>query len=223
MHKKWKPITATIVSLGFAVTGVVCAAGPSVAESAESTAMGHATAKTVTVDYNCRSRYEGEWFPVTYTKDFTTSAPATVRKGQMYNVTFDPSPIKALPEFNKMLTDLTVAYKVPKEARVLGYRLTGGSNLGDARVRVQRTGNEFTITSDGKFRGGTEFDLPNLVVKLQASAPRGTRLTTGAGGSSFERPQFGWLRQHPENSQWDPFQCYEKPEAPQTFSTTTVR
>lgn len=211
MQNKWKSAAALAASAGLALTGVLASAG---AASAATT--------TSTVPYVCQTRYQGEWLPVPdYTRDFTVTAPGTVAPGQTFKITFDSAPINAVPTYNKTLTDVRIAYRVPAGATVVGHRLTGGSNLGGATQWVERDGNEFVLRTDGKFAGGVEFDLPNLEVQLKA--PASGTLTTGPGGSSFEDPSFYWYRLQPTTNEWDPFQCYADPARPVTFSTTRVQ
>ncbi|MCX5393922.1 hypothetical protein ABZY68_29805 [Streptomyces sp. NPDC006482] len=214
MKKKSAAGIAAALSIS-AATAMLGAASPA-------SATNPGTSTTSTVGYVCQSRYDGTWFPINgYSRNFTTTAPAQVSPGSVFNVSFDPAPILALGEYNKELTDIEVAYKVSPEARVLGYKLVGGSNLGSASFHVERRGAEFVVTSPDSIAGGVEFDLPTLVVALRAPATPAT-VKTAPGGSSFENRSFGWNRLHPANNQWDPFQCYANPATPVAFSTTNV-
>ncbi|MFF9024876.1 hypothetical protein [Streptomyces eurythermus] len=206
---------------GIAAALSVSAATAMLSVASPASATGSGTSTTSTVGYVCQSRYEGEWFPINgYSRDFTTTAPARVFPGAAFNVAFDPAPVFALGEHNKELTDIEVAYKVASQAKVLGYKLVGGSNLGSASFHVERRGTDFVVTSPDSIPGGVEFDLPTLVVTL--SAPSKGTVTTAPGGSDFTNPSFGWNRLSPVSNQWDPFQCYANPQTPVVFSTTAV-
>ncbi|MFF4604058.1 hypothetical protein ACFY12_15205 [Streptomyces sp. NPDC001339] len=211
MQHRWKLTGGLAASLGLALTGVMCSAGPASADTA-----------TKTLDYICRTRVDGNWIPVPYSRDFTTTAPAKVTPGQTFKVTFDSAPINAVADFNKLLNNVSFAYRTPANAEVVGYRLVGGSNLGSARQWVERDGDTFKVKSDGEWAGGVEFDFPNLEVTLKAPSTNGATLTTGAGGTSFEDTSFGWTRLQTQLNTWDPFQCYADPAKPVAFSTTQV-
>lgn len=211
MQKKWKRAAGLAASACVAVTGVLASAGNASAATTAST-----------VPYVCRTMVSGEWIPVTdYTRDFTVTAPDSVAPHHTFKVVFDPAAITAVPAFNKTLTDVKIAYRLPAGARLVGYKLTGGSNLGTAKQWIERNGDDLVLRSDGQFQGGVEFDMPNLEVTLKA--PGSGTLTTTAGGSSFDDPSFYWYRLQPTTNQWDPFQCYADPAQPVTFSTTKVQ
>ncbi|MFD9559700.1 hypothetical protein [Streptomyces sp. NPDC059990] len=209
MQRKWKLTGGMVGSLGLALTGVLATSGPASA----------ATVST-TLPYICQTRLSGEWIPVEYSRNFTTTAPAKVAPLQTFKVTFDSAPIKAVADYNKLLNTISFNYKVPANAKVVSYKLTGGSNLGTANQWVERNGNDLRVKSDGEWAGGVEFDFPNLEVTLRA--PGSGTLTTGAGGSSFTDTAFGWERLQPTTNEWDPFQCYADPAQPVAFSTTQV-
>ncbi|WP_406063404.1 hypothetical protein OG462_33330 [Streptomyces sp. NBC_01077] len=206
---------------GIAAALTISAATALLGATSPASATAPGTSTSSTVGYVCQSRFDGAWFPINgYARNFTTTAPAQVSSNAVFNVSFDPAPILALGEYNKELTDIEVAYKVSPGAKVLGYKLVGGSNLGTAAFHVERRGAEFVVTSPDSIPGGVEFDLPTLVVALRA--PAQGAVTTAPGGSSFENRSFGWNRLHPANNQWDPFQCYADPATPVVFSTTNV-
>ncbi|MET9608564.1 hypothetical protein ABZZ17_26520 [Streptomyces sp. NPDC006512] len=209
MQRKWKLTGGAVGSLGLALTGVLATSGTASADTA-----------TTTLPYICQTRVSGEWIPVEYSRNFTTTAPAKVAPGQTFKVTFDSAPIKAIADYNKLLNTISFNYKVPANAKIVSYKLTGGSNLGTAHQTVERNGNDLRVKSDGEWAGGVEFDFPNLEVTLRA--PAGGTLTTGAGGSSFTDTAFGWNRLQPVTNEWDPFQCYADPAKSVAFSTTTV-
>ncbi|MDX2388633.1 hypothetical protein ACWGHM_03935 [Streptomyces sp. NPDC054904] len=215
MQRKWKLTGGAVGSLGLALTAMMAAPGTAAATGAP------AVTTTSTLPYVCQTRLSGEWIPVEYSRNFTTTAPAKVAPFHTFKVTFDPAPIKAVAAYNKLLNTISFNYKVPANATVVSYKLTGGSNLGTANQWVERNGNDLRVKSDGEWAGGVEFDFPNLEVTLRA--PGSGTLTTGAGGSSFTDTAFGWDRLQPDTNEWDPFQCYADPAQPVTFSTTKVK
>src|SRR5690606_12759416 len=175
----------------------------------------------VNVPYISRSRIDGEWVAIEdYSRDFTVTAPASVRPGEEFTVRCDSAPILAVAAFNKQLTDLRVAYRITGAGTVVGYRLEGGVNIGVARFRVERNGADLVVRSDGYFPGGVEFDIPDLVVTVRAG--RSGAVTTSPGGSSFDDPAFYWFREHTTSGSWDPFENYVDPANPVTFTTTVI-
>lgn len=148
------------------------------------------------------------------------TAPASVRPGEEFTIRFDSAPILAVAAFNKQLTDLRVAYRVTGEGTVVGYRLEGGVNTGDARFWVERSGADLVVRSDGYFPGGVEFDIPDLVVTVRAG--RSGTVITSPGGSGFDDPAFYWFREQTTSGSWDPFENYVDPAHPVTFTTTTI-
>ncbi|GAB2943041.1 hypothetical protein [Streptomyces heilongjiangensis] len=219
MQRKWKLTGGIGTAMGLAVTAVVATAGSAAASAGVAEATKTTTSSTL--PYICRTRFAGEWIPVEYSRDFTTTAPAKVLPNQHFNVVFDSAPIKAVADYNKLLNSVSFNYRVPSEAKVVSYRLTGGSNVGTAKFWVERSGTDLRVKSDGEWPGGYEFDFPNLEVVLKAPKSAAT-LTTGAGGSSFTDTSFGWYRLQPVTNEWDPFQCYADPAKPVTFSNTVV-
>ncbi|MEU6714061.1 hypothetical protein ABZ897_21550 [Nonomuraea sp. NPDC046802] len=177
----------------------------------------------VNVPYISRTRIDGEWVPIEdYSRNFTVTAPATVRPYREFTVRFDSAPILAVAAFNKQLTDLRVAYRVAGRGAVVKYRLEGGSNPVGATFRVEHNGADLVVRSDAHFPGGVEFDVPDLVVTVRAAGPGGT-VTTSPGGSSFDDPAFYWFREQTTSGSWDPFENYVDPAAPVTFTTTTIQ
>ncbi|TNY38098.1 hypothetical protein [Thermomonospora catenispora] len=175
----------------------------------------------VNVPYISRTRIDGEWVPIEdYSRDFTVTAPDAVGPDEEFTVRFASAPILAVAAFNKRLTDLRVAYRVTGAGTVVGYRLEGGSDLGDARFWVERNGADLVVRSDGSFPGGVEFDIPDLVVTVRAGGSGA--VTTSPGGSSFEDPAFSWFRERTGTGSWDPFENYVDPAAPVTFTTTVI-
>ncbi|MFF8595172.1 hypothetical protein ACF061_27735 [Streptomyces sp. NPDC015220] len=216
MQTNWKKAAGLLASAGMAVTGVVASGG-----SASAAPSGTATTTTTTLPYVCQTRVSGSWIPVDYSRTFTVTAPATVAPYKTFKVTFDSAPINAVAAYNKTLTDVRIAYRVPAGTTVLDYRLTGGSsNLGGGQW-IERHGDTLVVRSDDAFQGGVEYDLPNLEVVMRA--PGSGTLTTTAGGTGFDDPSFYWYRLQPTTNEWDPFQCYADPAQPVTFSTTKVQ
>ncbi|MGW0792633.1 hypothetical protein ACWD04_31565 [Streptomyces sp. NPDC002911] len=216
MQRKWKLTGGAAASLGLAATAVLAGAGSAGASSVAVTGT-----TTSTLPYICQTRLSGEWIPVDYTRDFTTTAPTKVSPNENFQVAFDPAPINAVAAYNKLLNTVSFTYKLPAQAQIVSYQLTGGSNLGNAEQWVERNGNELRVRSNGEWPGGYEFDFPTLKVRLKAPASA-TTLTTGAGGSSFQDTAFGWNRLQTVTNEWDPFQCYADPADPVAFSTTQV-
>ncbi|MER8235259.1 hypothetical protein ACIRQY_11515 [Streptomyces sp. NPDC101490] len=213
MQTNWKKTAGLLASAGVAVTGVLVSSGPASAAVTATT--------TTTTPYVCQTRVSGGWIPVDYSRDFTVTAPATVAPNKTFKVTFDSAPINAVAAYNKTLTDVKIAYRVPAGATVVSYWLSGGSaNLGGNQW-VERHGDTLVVRSGDDFQGGVAYDLPNLEVVLRA--PGSGTLTTGPAGTGFTDPSFYWYRLQPTTNEWDPFQCYMDPAAPVVFSTTTVQ
>ena len=211
------PALAVLGILGLCAITSTAHASPVPARDAAAASGG----ATVNVPYISRTRIDGEWVPIeNYTRDFTVTAPASVKPGKEFTVRFDSAPILAVGDFNKTLTDLRVAYRVSGQGTVAKYKLEGGSNTGDARFRVERHGADLVVRSDDSFPGGVEFDIPDLVVTVRATGS-GT-VTTSPGGSSFDDPAFYWFREQTTSGSWDPFQNYVDPAHPVTFTSTTV-
>ncbi|MBE8525348.1 hypothetical protein ILP97_49075 [Amycolatopsis sp. H6(2020)] len=200
---------------------VMCAMATPAGASPGSGAESQVTAgTTVTVPYISRTRIDGEWVPIDYSRDFTVTAPASAKQGQAFDVRFDSAPILAIGLHNKTLKDLRIAYRVTGPVTVVKYRLDGGSNTGDAQFRVERHGSDLLLRSDGPFPGGVEFDVPDLVVTVVAKGK--CSVVTSPGGSSFDDPAFYWFREQTQTGSWDPFENYVDPAKPITFTTTTV-
>jgi dehydratase len=193
-------ITGVLASLGAAGTGA----------SAAATAA--PVTKSSTVAYDCRTTVQQGFHPVAYSRGFDVTAPASVTVGSEFDVTFDPAPITAYAEYNKTVTDVQVAYQIPKNAKVKSYTLTGGSGLGRSFSWVEKRDGSLVVRTSGPFTGGVEFDLPTLAVHFKADKSVGT-VSFVSGGKSYEEPGFSWFRHQPILDEWGPFQCF--PDAAQ--------
>ncbi|MFF4411300.1 hypothetical protein ACFYY8_02160 [Streptosporangium sp. NPDC001559] len=174
----------------------------------------------MSVPYLARTRIDGEWTPIEYSREFTVTAPERVAPGEEFTVVFASAPILALAAFNRTLTDLRIAYRVSGQAAVLEWELRGGDTPGGLEFTAERQGADLVVRFGGTIAGGVEVAVPDLVVTVRAEEP-GT-VTTSPGGSGFDRPAFGWTREHAVNGQWDPFQCYVPVDAPVVFTTTLI-
>ncbi|MFF0573815.1 hypothetical protein ACFY19_26840 [Streptosporangium saharense] len=174
----------------------------------------------MSVAYLARTRIEGEWTPIEYSREFTVTAPERAAPGEEFTVVFASAPILALPAFNRTLTDLRIAYRVSGEASVLEWDLRGGDTPGGREFLAERQGEDLVVRFEGTIAGGVEVAVPDLVVTVRAG--ESGAVTTSPGGSGFDRPAFGWTREHAVNGQWDPFQCYVPVDAPVVFTTTLI-
>ncbi|KOU63454.1 dehydratase [Streptomyces sp. MMG1533] len=182
---------------------------------------GSAHAATVAVPYECRTWVQGNTHPVyDYQRGFDVAVPASVRPGERFQATYDPAPITAFAEYNKTVTDVRVAYRIPAGAKVKHVKLTGGSGLGDSTLSVKVEGEDITVSASGPLEGGVEFDLPTLKVTYKAPKDTGT-LNFVPGGSSYEQPGFYWYRYQPILDEWGPFECFPDPAKPQTVLAST--
>lgn len=210
--KRWLPATgvATAALAGVLLPGSAAKAAPSAVNSTSST-----------VSYDCRTTVRQGFHPVAYSRDFSVQAPARVARKTEFDVVFDPAPITAFAQYNKTVVDVQVAYKLPKNAKLKSYALSGGANLGTAFTWVEVRDQEIVVRSSGPFRGGVQFDLPTLTVHLKAPRNPGD-IVFGPGGSSYERPGFFWFRYQPILDEWGPFQCFPDPAHPVEFAKTHV-
>ncbi|MEV5144987.1 hypothetical protein [Streptomyces sp. NPDC052727] len=180
-----------------------------------------AHAANVDVPYECRTYVQGNTHPVyDYKRGFDVTVPASVHAGKKFQATYDPAPITAFAQYNKTVTDVRVAYRIPEGAKVKKLRLTGGSGLGDSVLDVKVEGQDIVVSASGPFEGGVEFDLPTLKVSYKAPKDAGT-LNFGPGGSSYEKPGFYWYRYQPILDEWGPFECFPDPAKPQTVLAST--
>ncbi|MFD5649828.1 hypothetical protein [Streptomyces sp. NPDC127039] len=180
-----------------------------------------AQAASTAVPYECRTWVQGNTHPVyDYERGFDVTVPATVRAGKRFRATYDPDPITAFAEYNEIVNDVRIAYRIPEGTKVRRVRLTGGSGLGDSDVRVRVRGRDIVVSASGPFQGGVEFDLPTL--KVVYKAPRTTGpLNFVSGGSSYEDPGFYWYRYQPILDEWGPFECFPDPAKPETVLAST--
>ncbi|MFI9812605.1 hypothetical protein [Saccharothrix variisporea] len=180
------------------------------------------TATTVTVPYLCRTTENGGWIPLNgHKRNYDTVAPVEVKAGQVFLVSVDPAPSTTNAEYMKTIKDVVVAYKLPSNAVLLGYALSGASGLGPAAPQVQITGDQFVVTAPGPIAGGTVYDMPKVTFVFSAS--RAGTVTTAPGGTGFEQPGFAFTRLLVGETEWGPVQCYPDPAQPVGFTATTVR
>ncbi|MBT2675892.1 hypothetical protein J7E95_34880 [Streptomyces sp. ISL-14] len=180
-----------------------------------------AHAANVDVPYECRTWVLGNSHPVyDYKRGFDVTVPASIRAGKQFQATYDPAPITAFAEYNKIVKDVRVAYRIPEGAKVKKVKLTGGSGLGDSALKVKVEGADIVVSASGPLAGGVEFDLPTLKVTYKAPTTTGT-LNFGPGGSSYEQPGFYWYRYQPTLDEWGPFECFPDPAKPQTVLAST--
>ncbi|GAA2430239.1 hypothetical protein [Streptomyces macrosporus] len=195
------------VALAFATAGVLAAPGG--ASAAEST-----------VPYLCPVEFLGESFVLNYSRSFDVTAPATVAPNQVFTVSFDPEPINPLPQFNTKVWDVKFVYNLPAGARVLGYALVGGYNLGDSQQKVEFSDGRVSLYASGPFAAGVDSDVPTLKVFLRA--PSSGVLTTSVAGTSREDPGFRWTAEDPATGEVGELPCYPDPARPVVLSSTTV-
>jgi dehydratase len=176
---------------------------------------------TTTVPYECRTVVGGEWVPIVgHTRDYTVSAPAEVRRGVPFTVVVDPAPASTNAAYIQQIKDVRVAVKLPADATLLGWRLTGGSGVG-AGPTVSVSGDQLTVTAPGPLAGGTVYDMPAITLYLVSLRAPAT-VTTAPGGTSFAQPGFAFTRQVVGEDGWGPLECFPDPAQPVRFSTTAV-
>ncbi|WP_228993345.1 hypothetical protein [Streptomyces sp. DH8] len=180
-----------------------------------------ASADSLTVPYFCRSAEgAGEWEPYTGPRGYEVTAPATVSPYQTFTIVFDTSANLANPAYASEVRDVKLVYRLPQNALIRGYRLTGGHGLGDAKVKVQASGHELSVVTAGPLTTSTTLDLPNLEVKLTALGS-GTLVST-AGGTSFDDPGYKFRFRGVPSNVWGQAQCYPDPAGPTTLSTIPI-
>lgn len=190
---------------------VVAAAGVPLAVSP-------ASAEPLTVPYLCSRDVDGSPVILDYERGYDVTAPASVKPGEEFTVTFDNEPINPVPNFNTEVWDVAVSFELPANARYVEHTLTDGSNLGDSKQSVEVEGNRITLYATGPFKAGEDHDLPDLNVVL--AAPEQGELVTAPAGTSAEDPGFRWTAQNPEDHEVFALPCY--PEKPVELSETVV-
>jgi len=185
------------------------------------TAGGADAAASVSVPYECRTYVQGNTHPVLdYARGFAVTAPATVRKHDRFDVTYDADPITAYAEYNKIVTNVKFAYRIPAGLAVKKLRLSGGSGLGTSKNKVKVQGDDIVQTSSGPFEGGVPFDLPTLKVTFKAKT-KDVDVAYTVGGSSYADPGFYWYRYQPILKEWGGFECFPDPAKPTAVLATT--
>lgn len=171
----------------------------------------------VTVNYSCFVTPGGSTF-VAYSQTWAVTAPTTVGPPRKFEVVLDPPVITPNPALQTKVNDVAVAFRLPDNARLRDYELSGGSNLGPNEPTVEIVGDVLVLKAAGPFASGVPFDLPTLTLELKADPNAGvTEVLTG--GTSYDRPTFMWTRTDLQGTD-RPFMC--QPPTPQAFSSTTV-
>ncbi|GAA2879375.1 hypothetical protein [Actinoplanes cyaneus] len=204
-----------------AATTVLALAGVLPAVSAQAATETTAAAATpVTVNYGCYVTFPGGETTVPYALTFTTSAPATVAKGQFFKVTLDTPAITPNPAIQSQVQDVAVRFKLPTGAVPVAWWLTGGTVSG---ASVERQGDVLVLKAAGPFPAATVFDLPELDVLLLSKVKTGV-LTTATGGTGTDNPSFSWTRTSASAGDpagtLRPFRC--EPAATVTLTSTTA-
>ncbi|MEE1790030.1 hypothetical protein PUR28_04430 [Streptomyces sp. BE308] len=180
-----------------------------------------AGATTTTVPYLCRSAEgTGAWEPYTGPRGFDVTAPATVSPNQTFTIAFDTSANLANPTYAAEVRDVKLVYRLPQNAVIQSYQLTGGNGLGTAQVKVKANGHELSVVTAGPLTTSTTLDLPNLEVTL--TAPASGTLVSKVGGTSFTNPGYAFRFLGIPSNAWGQAQCYPDPAGGTTLSTITV-
>ena len=176
---------------------------------------------TTTVPYECRTVVEGAWVPILgHTRAYTATAPAEVRRGVPFAVVVDPAAASTNAAYIQQIKDIRVAVRLPADAVLLGWRLSGGSGVGTG-LTVSVSGDQLTVTAPGPLAGGTVYDMPAITLHLVSLRAPAT-VTTAPGGTGFAQPGFAFTRQVVGEDTWGPLECFPDPAQPRTFSTTAV-
>lgn len=203
---KLRSLAATVAGAGILVAALAL---PQTAEAA-----------TKAVPYLCPYDANGTTYVLNYERIYDVTAPASVRPGQKFDVTIDNAPINPLTEFNRNVWNVRIDYTLPAGAKVLGYKLIGGSNLGSSKQTVSLRGNRIALHASGPLSAGEDHDLPNLVVTLVA--PDKGPLTVTPAGTSRTDTGFRWTADDPQTGVVGDLTCYPDPAKPVTLSSTTV-
>ncbi|GAB1338445.1 hypothetical protein ACE1SV_50350 [Streptomyces sp. E-15] len=179
-----------------------------------------AVAVPATVPMLCRVPENGQWSEYGSNRVFDVTAPAAVAARQRFTVTYAQGPYTLNATYQKEVRDIAVKINQPAGARLVGLRLTGGSNLGDSSRSVVASGDQLTLRVGGPFYGGTTFELPT--VEATYVAPASGTLVTSAGGTSFDDPGLSMKRLDTTINDFTPVQCYPDPATPVRLSSTSV-
>ncbi|MEU3524158.1 hypothetical protein AB0E62_09875 [Streptomyces sp. NPDC038707] len=179
-----------------------------------------AVAAPATVAMLCRVPENGQWSEYGSNRVFDVTAPATVSPYQQFTVKYAQGPYTLNATYQKEVRDIAVKINQPAGARLVGLKLTGGSNLGTSSRSVVASGGQLTLRVGGPFYGGTTFELP--VVEATYVAPASGTLVTTAGGTGFDDPGLSMKRLDTTINDFTPVQCYPDPAKPVVLSSTTV-
>ncbi|WP_331719209.1 hypothetical protein [Streptomyces sp. NBC_00158] len=211
--------TSRALKRSLAVAAVV--ASTAVAFSGSAVAATTATT-TSNVPLLCPVEYQGQTYVLNYARDYTVTAPANVGRNSVFTVSFDPAPINPRTEFNTKVWDVKFVYNLPAGAKVLGYSLVGGSNLGNSKQTVEFEPGRAIVKATGPFKAGEDADVPTLKVALRAPSTPG-EVTTSIAGTSAADPGFRWTAEDPTTFEVGTLPCYPDPAKPVALSKTQVR
>ena len=96
------------------------------------------------------------------------------------------APITPNPSHNDYSYDLVLRLRLPDNAKLRQYRLTGG----DTPATATLDGDELVLRAPGPFPAAVAFQLPTVKLTLKATT-RGS-VTTEPGGSGYDTYGFGW-------------------------------
>lgn len=206
--RKLRSLTARLVGAGLLAAATLFVLPPA------------AQAEAKTVPYLCPYDSDGQTYVLNYERVYDVTAPAKVRPGQRFQITIDNAPLNPLTQFNRNVWDVRLDYQLPAGAKVVGYKLVGGSNLGSSVQTVSLDGNRIALHASGPLSAGQDHDLPNLVITLVAPA-KGPLTVTPAGTSRVDTG-FRWTADDPQTGEVGDLTCYPDPAKKVTLSTTKV-
>ncbi|MDH6623516.1 hypothetical protein M2271_001303 [Streptomyces sp. LBL] len=153
-----------------------------------------------------------------YSLGFTSSAPAQVKKNRNFTVKVTPDAITPNPVHNDYSYDLTLKLRLPSNARLVSYHLTGG----DTAVTSHVYGDDLVLEAAGPFPAKAPFQLPTVGLTLNA-ADAGV-VTTSPGGTGYDDYGFGWdfvpsAEEAPHVPNPSKLRCYPNPARPITVTT----
>lgn len=150
---------------------------------------GPANAAPTAVTFQCRGSAAGQTADFAMGQDVDSSAPSTVAAGAAFDVVIDPAP-NTLPATASgypvnSVRDVVLVMPVPGNASYTSAELTGGSGL-HSTPSVSRDGDTISIAIPGPIPGGSDFELPTIIVRLTAGSS-GT-ITSSLYGSGYSDP-----------------------------------
>lgn len=203
--------SATLVLIGLGASPAVANAEP-YDEAA-------GTTSSVPVNYSCFVTFPGGETTVPFSLTFAATAPQQVKPYKKFKVVLDSQPWTPDPQFNREVRNVKVKYKLPGNAELEQYKLSGGSNLGPTppTVQIDQQARTLSLTAPGPLPAQVEFDLPTVTLKLKSGA--GGVAQTATGGTSLTDPSWSWTRIDPAGDP-RPFDC--NPASPVVFTQTTI-